>query len=118
MPNDYRFVDGGAAFVGSSWQTVFTVDNQFDAAAITSCLVANRSATVSGQDVRVDVAVYNSGGVLQRYWANRVLIPQGIAVSALDGTQNLQPDWTIRAQGSVSGAIDVSVSAIGVIYGA
>ena len=115
MANNYRF-DSGQLIAGTSWQTAYTVSGAYNAAAITSCIVANRTATVSGQTARVDVAVYNSSGTQVVFWANNIEIPARTSVDLIRGAQNLPPNWTVRAQGSVSGALDVTVSAIGVIY--
>ncbi len=113
--NTYKFPSGGINSLGLAWQLAFTVDPEFDAAIVTSCLVTNTSALQD--DVAVSVAVYDESSNFERYWARSTTIPFGSQVNIVDGYQNLPTGWSVRAQAAVSGAIDLSVSAIGVTYG-
>ena len=116
MANTYKFPSGGLRNLAEAWQIAFTVDSEFDAAIVTSCMVSNTTASISGENVAVNVGLYNNSNSFERYWANNLTVPWGSSVNVIDGYQNLPSGWSVRAQGAVSGALDISVSAIGVTY--
>ncbi len=115
MANQYRF-DSGQLVVPATLTTAYTVSGAYNAGIINSCLVVNRTASVSGQQATITVSVHDSGGTRKAYWANNIEIPAKTSVDLLESPQSLPANWTVQAQASVSGAIDISVSAVGVIY--
>ena len=117
MANTYRFPSGGLAEVADEWQIAFTVASEFDAAAITGCLVTNRTGGSTQEEVAFNVAIFDESEQLVRYWAENWTAPWGVGVEVIKGTQNLPTGWSIRARSAIAGAIDISVSAIGIVYG-